>query len=420
MMKTRYRIILFALLLVNLFFREGLYAQQRVPPATFTFPEDVNTVEIPFTRYRGWIIIKLKANNSRELSFILDTGAPIAVLANKATADSIDMNVIGLAKVAGADGKVAKEVPLATGVKFSFHGIEIENGLVAIGAASEVISGVDGIIGKYIFDGAVVHINWENNTLTLTRPDKFIPPSQCTVVPFQMAPSGHIYTEIQLESNGNKITINGAIDTGNKSGFIVNKSALPESEKKVNTKGLSNVIVSWGANGSVKGEVTRANLFLGDITFTNIITSYTKLESEQLSNAGLVANIGIAILEKFNVTFDYSNKKMYLEKNSSFDKPFFYNRSGIIMNPERGFDYILIADIIKGSPAADNKVLINDKIVTINSKKVTLLSMDEIDGLLSGKTTDEIEIEVMRKSRIIKKKIKMRTLVIPYKPKRAE
>ena len=42
----------------------------QVPKADMKFPVNKNVVEIPFTRYRGWIIIQVSVNNAKSTAFI--------------------------------------------------------------------------------------------------------------------------------------------------------------------------------------------------------------------------------------------------------------------------------------------------------------------------------------------------------------
>jgi hypothetical protein len=47
---------------------------------------------IPFERYKGWIILKVKVNDAKVLSFLLDTGAPIAILREGVSTEGLNLN----------------------------------------------------------------------------------------------------------------------------------------------------------------------------------------------------------------------------------------------------------------------------------------------------------------------------------------
>jgi hypothetical protein len=243
-------------LLIIFFCIASFYCKGQAPAANLKFPDNKNVVEIPFTRYRKWIIINVSVNGTKERPFILDTGAPIAVLADAGLKDELKLNIAGNVNVGGVDPSQPKQVPLATSVKFKIGDIVIEDGLMAVGAATEVIDGVDGIIGKYLFDDVVVMLDWKNNKLVLTRP-------------------GHIYTEINVEKNGKKVSVKSDVDLGNRSNFYIDNekgSPLVAGEKVI-----PNIIVSWGANGPTYGDITRTNIMLGTFRMSNVITSISKV-----------------------------------------------------------------------------------------------------------------------------------------------
>lgn len=393
------------LLLMLLLLPDFVFAQ--VPPATITFPTDKNVVEIPFTRYRSWIIIKAEVNNKKTLSFILDTGAPIAVLADKDISESLALNIVGQARVSGGDGKEPKTVPLASGAAFKIGDLEIGNCMIAVGAATEVIAGVDGVIGKYVFENSVVEINWKENKLIITKPESFEYKGSGEVIPFEMASSGHIFTNVIIEKNGKQKTIKSTIDTGNRSTFKMNNLENFYEDKDA----LKNIITGWGANGSELGDVTRVNISFGNIQFSDVVASSSQNPNGRLENEGITGNIGLSILERFNIILDYKHNVMILEKNEAFSNDFTFNKSGIILHPKRAENYLVIAEVIPGSPASEKGLQKEDKILTINGKSVQQYSMDEIDSLITGKNIKEIKIELKRNEELLYKTIIMKKLI---------
>jgi hypothetical protein len=401
-------IVFLSIFLSSCFHNEGQAQGHGMTASSLTFPQNKDVVEIPFSRYKGWILIKVSVNDSRELSFILDTGAPIAILPNADIKDELNLQIIGNAMVGGADANKPRSVPLAGSVKFKIGEITIENGYMAVGAVSETIDGADGIIGKYLFDGAVVTIDWQKNKLILTRPDKFTYAGKGETFAMGLLPSGHIYTDINVEKNDRKISVRAGIDIGNKSYFQLDKgkgAALIAKEKII-----PDVIVGWGANGSVSGDVARTNVAIGSFKLDDVVTTVMNF-SDMLKNDGFEANMGITILEKFTITFDYPHKKLILEKNESYPEPFAYTRSGIIRKPKREGDHIVVAGIIPSSPAQESGLQKDDRIASINGKKITELSVDVVEDILKGKSIDTVEIGFIRGGKELKAKLKMRDLI---------
>ena len=51
-----------------------------------------------------------------------------------------------------------------------------------------------------------------------------------------------------------------------------------------------------------------------------------------------------------------------MKKNESYTSEFIFNQSGIIINPKREGDYLLVAGIIPSSPAEEAGIIKGDKI----------------------------------------------------------
>ena len=320
----------------------------------------------------------------------------------------MNLDIIGNAAVGGSDPNNSKSVPLAGNVKFKIGDISIENGLMAVGAAGETIDGVDGIIGKYLFDDAVVTINWKDSKLILTKPGNFVYHGNGETIPIHILPSGHIYTEINVEKNGKKVIAKSDIDLGNRSNFYIDKeTAAPIME---NGDKISNIIVSWGANGPTYGDITRTTVGIGSIHLNEVITAVSP-SNKLLKKDGLLANIGLSILERFTLIFDYQNSRLILEKIDNEDKEFNFSQSGIILNPKKDGENVLIADIVPKSAAQDNGLLKDDRITTINGKKVKDLPVDLIDELLKGETVTTLELVILRNGNEFKSVLKMRKMI---------
>ena len=380
-----------------------------IPSVTLKFPEGKNVVEIPFTRYRNWIIIQATVNDKKALSFILDTGAPIALLGNKGLANQLNLHITGNIQVKGSDSNEPRSVPLAGDVTFRIGGIEITNGVMAVGAGGEAISGVDGIIGKYLFDHAAVRIDWVQNKVVVTKPDQFTYKGSGEILPVYLTRAGHMYTEITVRKKDREMTLNALIDLGKRSAFTIDQHAS-SSIVNDNAGKLSNILLGRGANGPIYGDVTRTDVSLRSFQMNDVVTTISG-SADDIEKGDIHGSIGVSLLERFDPIFDQHNQRLILEKNEGFQAPLFFNRSGIILGEMPSRDFLLIGDIIPNSPAAENALMKGDAVVSINGTRVHNLSMDSIDDLVGGKGLDTIELEVQRGNELIKKKLTLRSLL---------
>jgi len=100
-----------------------------------------------------------------------------------------------------------------------------------------------------------------------------------------------------------------------------------------------------------------------------------KLDHACFSEAeGSVLTLGF--LSRFNVTFDFPNKTMYLAKNKNFDRPDTWDRSGLHLL--RDGDKTLVHSADKKSPAEQAGITAGDEIVKVADREAAELRLFEI------------------------------------------
>jgi hypothetical protein len=132
-----------------------------------------------------------------------------------------------------------------------------------------------------------------------------------------------------------------------------------------------------GASGPVRALFARATtLQLGDITVQKPVTSLSLQSRGALADPDLAGNIGFGVLRQFNITFDYANNVLYLEKNANYGQPDVYDRAGLwVERGEKGYEVI---DIVAGGPAAAAGIKAGDLIVGVNGKAWTSIPLSAV------------------------------------------
>ena len=88
----------------------------------------------------------------------------------------------------------------------------------------------------------------------------------------------------------------------------------------------------------------------------------TKIKNSNISD-GRDGSIGSEILKRFVVVYDYSEKKIYFKKNSNFNLPFGFNKSGIEIQHD-GLQWIQGTEEFKNSAYGSINFDINSDRIT--------------------------------------------------------
>jgi len=160
---------------------------------------------------------------------------------------------------------------------------------------------------------------------------------------------------------------------------------------------------------------------------------------------GSNGSVGGEILKRFDVLFDYSNKTMYLKKNSNFDAPFNYNMSGMEIQHD-GVEWVKEATQLKtkfvstktsllesqsstvkynivlkpiykvstiraNSPAALAGVIEGDIILRINGIDAYKYRLDEIKNLMHTEEDKWITLEIKRTGYVFKTRFQLKKIL---------
>src|SRR6185436_17325579 len=144
-------------------------AQQTAKPAA-------KPVSIPFELVTRHVVVKVRINNSRPLSFVFDTGDKVAIV-DLARAQELGLDLHGEVHVGGAgSGKLSGS--LVRGATWTLPGLEgfaqpVSLALPFDRLASRFGHDFDGIIGSDFIKQYVVEIDYQARVLKLYNKDAF-------------------------------------------------------------------------------------------------------------------------------------------------------------------------------------------------------------------------------------------------------
>jgi predicted aspartyl protease len=290
----------------------------QVPPAKVS-PAAV--YEVPFTM-EGYLIVVEGKVNGKPAKLILDTGAGAGLYTPK-SAEKLGLPILGQAMVGGGGEKM---VP----AKFTNARIELGGAVQdkQLGVILELPSGAkaefDGIVGYPFLKNYVVQLDYIAKRVRFLDPKSFTPSPKAQQLPMTLRMN---IPEIPGKIDGIEGRLR--VDTGY-SGTLtftsptVQKYGLTQKyNKRVET------VLGQGVGGVTTGQVVRVQaLELGALSVAGVVTGLSVDKSGALADAGTIALLGGEVLSRFTVTLDYPGKRLFLEKNTEFGKPFIFSRAG--------------------------------------------------------------------------------------------
>ncbi len=390
-------------------------AASRTIQSTAKQTSQVAPVTIPFELANRHIMLKVKVNDSRPLSFVLDTGDQYAII-NLDRAKELGLKLQGQVRMGGAGAglSIGSFVKEATFTIPGFAGFSqpLAMALPIGNFAQRLGQDFDGIIGSEFIKEFVVEIDYLSQTLKLHDRDKFVYHGSGESVPIQLDPHGHPLVEAEVTpTNGQPIKGRFVIDIGSGLALALYSPFVAEHKLLGPTRKTIRALGGAGAGGAVYGRIGRvAELKLGKYRLPNIITMFSEDKAGAFASSALAGNIGARITGKFKVFLDYSRKRIILEPNSSFDDGIDRAFSGISLQAE-GADYrtFRITAILEDSPASEIGLQRDDVITAIDGRPATELTLSKLNAMFER--TASYALTVKRGEQILKLKLTPRKLV---------
>lgn len=417
----------------------------------FMFEKGTEKTIIPFKLINNLIFIPIKVNGI-ELNFMLDSGVEETILFSMEDKKEVSffnvekITLRGLGSEASIEGlKSTKNILEINGMKSTNHLLYIVLDQ-SFNLSSHIGIPVNGIIGYHFLKNNLVEINYGSKKISVyknTDKNKKRINKKFQLVPITIERSKP-YIASSVILNSNEIPVKLLIDIGNSDAIWLfeNKS----KGIKVPEKNFEDYL-GKGFSGDVEGKRAHISEFkLSQFEFRNPIVAFP--DSASIKNVRMVkdraGSVGSEILRRFSVVFDYPNQQLFLRKNSNFNSPFNYNKSGVELqhyglqwvqetvhletipiiigdavdtrgnNANNNFKYkfvlkpiYIIINVRKNSSAAISGLKKGDIIVKINDIPGYQFTLEKINSLLKSEEENWINFEVERDSQILKFKFQL-------------
>lgn len=418
----------------------------------FQFENGVDKVKIPFKFINNLIFIPIKVNGI-ELQFLLDSGVEETILFSMEDQKEVSFFNVEKITLRGLGGEDSIEGLKSTNNILQINDLKSKNHLLYIvldqsfNLSSHIGIAVNGIIGYSFFKTNLVEINYEKKRITVYKDNETN--RNRIEKKFQMIPISVEKSKPYLEGNvvidSKPISTKLLLDIGNSDAIWLFEN--PKKSIIIPEKNFEDYL-GKGFSGDVGGRRALIKKFsFSKFDFLDPLVAFP--DSISLTNVKMVqdraGSVGSGILKRFNLVFDYSNHKLFLRKNSHFNAPFSYNKSGIEVQhygmqwvqqtfrletipiivgdavdsrennrSANNFKYnfvlkpiYIIASVRKNSPAELSGLQKNDVIISINGSPGHQFTLEKINSLLKSEEEKWVTFEVERDSQILKFKFKL-------------
>ncbi len=279
--------------------------------------------KIPFKLIHNKVVVPVNIGNSRTFNLILDSGFGFdgIILFKSELADSINLVGNVLVQIPGAgDGPPSRAI-MSDSMTFTSGSCEFRNQRVIILQNDKFKdSPTDGVIGYSYFGHYKIEVDYDNKVITLHSPLDVIDETGWETIPLTLNANNwpHLNIYISVE-NEEPVKLDVYIDYA--SSLSIELTVKPEMKFILPGK-FDDDYEGFGLSGDVKGKNARISKFIiGKYEFNNVTATFFEgnSRSKDKNADGVISNDA---LRRFNLIFDFHNKKLFIKPNNSFNEPF--------------------------------------------------------------------------------------------------
>jgi len=349
--------------------------------------DEARAVTVPLIQ-RGVHVFVAVTIEDRPMLFGLDTGAGANVLTPQA-AGRLGLNPEkGQVNVLGAGG--VSTAPPAVKIGTLRVGEAATTAQTAYIIPLPDALACDGLLGTPFFREWIVQIDYAHLRLSLMPRAAFRPPAGASAVPIRF------YNNIPaLEATVDGIKGLFKIDTGAGDAVTVFSPFVAQHHLRGKYVPSLHTITGRGVGGVVYGDLVRLPTFgIGSFHFTNVAATLSLQTEGAFAGKESAGNLGGEIWQRFTLTLDYPENKIFLARNAHFEEPFIANRSGLALDTEQGA--LLVRSVLPNGPGIDAGVQAGDTVLAIDETPVEKMKFWEVRAVFRGEPGSKIRLRLRR------------------------
>lgn len=380
--------------------------------------------KINFKLINNLIVIPVEVNGAK-LSFLLDTGISKPIIFNFLNlTEELKINQTERIYLRGlGEGESIEALKSKNNVLKIGKAVNYNQDLYAIFDPSLTFAPklglpIHGIIGYDLFKDFIIEVNYSGKYIKLYEPEEYKQKkcTSCKSLPLEFY-NNKPYTYGSVFINGKMNKVKLLIDSGGSDALW-----LFEDENIIVPNKSFNDFLGKGLSGSIYGKRSKLDKFsIAGFELEKINVAFPDSISISLAKKikGRNGSLSGEVLKRFNIIFDYKKAKIILRKNSNFNNPFYYNKSGITIEHSgvrvvrelnnrhlvygnnndikdqtrliltSNYRYLLtpaftVVELREDSPAKRAGINIGDIILSVNGKSVHSYSLQDIIQMFYG------------------------------------
>lgn len=387
------------------FFCIALLENSKGQALGFAIADGKKRIDIPIQIQNNLVVVPVILNDVLPLKFIVDTGVRTAILTQKAFSDILQLPYSRKYSISGPGGEKLIDAYVTNNVSLSLPGVTGKGHALLVleedylELRNYLGTDVHGILGYELFSRFIVKIDYDKKIMTLILPDKFHPRKKFQELPMLVEDTKpFILTTLNI-SPSNSMTAKLLMDTGASHGLMLEPSADERIRVPLTTV---STVIGRGLGGVITGKTGRIeSLKLGEYTLDHILANFPDPNSYMDTLKSTLTfrhgTVGGEILSRFTVIFNFPQGKMYLKKNSSFNKKFYFNLSGIDLKAKgSNLNVFEVSEVRKQSPADKVGIQQGDIVISVNGIVTKDLHLNEINAMLNTKPGKKIVLALER------------------------
>lgn len=350
---------------------------------------------LPLTSAGGIPFVPVSADSGSTHLWLLDSGFETSVV-NRRYADSLHLPAYVQGQQAAPGGHT--DIGFVPGIRLHVGPTMFRPESLAVIDLHHVepLIGLPyaGILGHDFLERYVTRIDYDRRVVELFAPTTFVYSGAGRPLPVWIEADQPFALGV-LYANPRTVPAKLKLDTGSLDVLGLNGSFVQQTEL---TQRNPRRIPAQGAaiGGKVAAYLIRLDsVTIGGFTLERPVVGYSA-ETERRGDAGTV---GMSLLSRFNLVFDYARRRVILEPTTRTPRPMEYDASGLLLTSTvPGFQGIKVLAVDPGSPGDAAGIQAGDSLIAIDGRSPTRLGLSGVRERFSQADTS-VQLVIMQRGK---------------------